>query len=41
MDLELSLSGSEPCKIDHTLSCQVHHLEEPLMLHVDAEIKVS
>ena len=41
LDLELSVSGSEPCKIDHTLHCHVHHLEEPLMLHVKAQIKAS
>ncbi|KAK2147788.1 hypothetical protein LSH36_535g01010 [Paralvinella palmiformis] len=39
LDLELSVSGSEPCKIDHTLNCHVHHLDEPLMLHVKAQIK--
>ncbi|KAK7508441.1 hypothetical protein BaRGS_00000007 [Batillaria attramentaria] len=39
MDLELSLTGSEPGHISHTLFCYVLNLEEPLHLHVEADIK--
>lgn len=40
MDLELSITGSEPGKVDKTLYCYVMNLEEPLHLHVEAEFKV-
>lgn len=40
MDMELSITGPEPGKIDHTLYCHVMNLEEPLHLHVQAEFKV-
>lgn len=40
MDLELSVTGSEPCHISHTLFCYVHNMDEPLHLHVDTDIKV-
>ncbi|XP_056008414.1 deleted in lung and esophageal cancer protein 1-like isoform X2 [Ostrea edulis] len=39
MDLELSITGSEPGKVDKTLYCYVMNLEEPLHLHVEAEFK--
>ena len=41
MDFELTVTGSVPGKVDHTLLCDIHHLAEPLMLHVEAEIKVG
>ena len=40
MDMELSITGTEPGKIDHTLYCHVMNLEEPLHLQVQAEFKV-
>ncbi|XP_060555800.1 deleted in lung and esophageal cancer protein 1-like isoform X2 [Ruditapes philippinarum] len=39
MDMELSITGTEPGKIDHTLYCHVMNLEEPLHLQVQAEFK--
>lgn len=41
MDLELSLTGTVPGHISHTLFCYVLNLEDPLHLHVDTTIKVS
>ena len=40
LEFELSVSGSKPGKLTHTLQCLIQHLEEPLMLAVHAEIKV-
>jgi hypothetical protein len=40
MDLELSITGSEPGKVDTTLYCYVMNLDEPLHLHVEADFKV-
>ena len=40
MDLELSVTGTEPGHISHTLYCYVLNLAEPLHLHVDTTIKV-
>ena len=39
-ELEVSVSGSVPGKICHTLKCHVQHLSVPLYLPVDAYIKV-
>ena len=39
-DFEVTVCGSCPGKIDHTLLCHVQHLSEPLTLHIEAEIKV-
>ncbi|XP_053374594.1 deleted in lung and esophageal cancer protein 1-like isoform X2 [Mercenaria mercenaria] len=39
MDMELSITGPEPGKIDHTLYCHVMNLEEPLHMQVQAEFK--
>ncbi|XP_061179869.1 deleted in lung and esophageal cancer protein 1-like isoform X2 [Saccostrea echinata] len=39
MDLELSITGSEPGKVDQTMYCYVMNLDEPLHLHVEAEFK--
>lgn len=41
LDLELTLSGSSPGKITHSLLCYIHHQKEPLTLYVEAEIKVK
>ena len=41
MDFDVTVTGSQPGKVDHTLKCHVHHLDEPLMLHIEAEIKVG
>ena len=40
MDMELSITGPEPGRIDHTLYCHVMNLEDPLHLQVQAEFKV-
>ncbi|XP_064614552.1 LOW QUALITY PROTEIN: deleted in lung and esophageal cancer protein 1-like [Liolophura sinensis] len=39
LDLELSITGSHPGKIDQTLLCFVDNLQEPVHLHVEAEFK--
>lgn len=39
MDLELSITGTEPGHISQTLFCYVLNLLEPLHLHVDTTIK--
>ncbi|XP_076461366.1 deleted in lung and esophageal cancer protein 1-like isoform X2 [Babylonia areolata] len=39
MDLELSVTGTQPGHISHTLYCFVLNMEEPLHLHVDTTIK--
>ncbi|KAK3588190.1 hypothetical protein CHS0354_012251 [Potamilus streckersoni] len=39
MDMELSITGVEPGKIDHTLYCYVMNMDEPLHLHVECEFK--
>ncbi|KAK3108686.1 hypothetical protein FSP39_013370 [Pinctada imbricata] len=39
MDLEMSITGTEPGKIEHTLYCYVMNLDEPLHLPVEAEFK--
>ncbi|XP_052246606.1 deleted in lung and esophageal cancer protein 1-like isoform X3 [Dreissena polymorpha] len=39
MDMELSITGSAPGKIDHTLYCHVMNLEDPLHMQVQAEFK--
>ncbi|KAL4222937.1 Deleted in lung and esophageal cancer protein 1 [Mactra antiquata] len=39
MDMEMSITGTEPGKIDHTLYCHVMNLEDPLHLQVQAEFK--
>nr|XP_022304299.1 deleted in lung and esophageal cancer protein 1-like isoform X2 [Crassostrea virginica] len=39
MDLELSITGSEPGKVDQTMYCYVMNLDDPLHLHVEAEFK--
>ena len=41
MDMELSITGPKPGRIDHTLYCHVMNLEEPLHLQVVAEFKVG
>ena len=41
MDLELSITGSEPGKVDQTMYCYVMNLDDPLHLHVEAEFKVN
>lgn len=40
MDLELSVTGSEPGKVSETIYCYVMNLDDPLHLHVEAEFKV-
>lgn len=40
MDMEISVTGSEPGKVNETLYCYVMNLDEPLHLHVEAEFKV-
>ena len=40
-ELELTVSSSRPVVIDNTLICRVQRLDKPLMLHVQAEIKVT
>ncbi|XP_059148965.1 deleted in lung and esophageal cancer protein 1-like [Physella acuta] len=37
IDLELSITGVEPCYINHTLLCHVMNLPEPLHLNIQAE----
>ena len=39
MDFDLTIVGSRPGRISHTLTCQVQHLDRPLTLSVDLEIK--
>ncbi|XP_071102579.1 deleted in lung and esophageal cancer protein 1-like [Haliotis cracherodii] len=39
MDLELSLTGVEPGKISTTLYCFVMNMDDPLALHIEAEMK--
>uniref|UniRef100_A0A8W8MX88 Deleted in lung and esophageal cancer protein 1 n=1 Tax=Magallana gigas TaxID=29159 RepID=A0A8W8MX88_MAGGI len=39
MDLELSVTGSEPGKVSETIYCYVMNLDDPLHLHVEAEFK--
>lgn len=41
LDLELSITGAEPGKLDHTLFCHVENLADPLPLHVEASVKVN
>lgn len=41
IDLELSITGVEPCHINHTLLCHVMNLPEPLHLNIQAEFIVS
>ena len=40
MDMEISVTGSEPGKVSETLYCYVMNLDEPLHLHVEADFKV-
>ena len=40
LDLDLTVSGPTPGKIEHTLLCHVQHMSEPMTLHVEAEIRV-
>lgn len=39
MDMEISVTGSEPGKVSETLYCYVMNLDEPLHLHVEADFK--
>ena len=41
MDMEISITGSEPGKVNETLYCYVMNLDEPLHLHVEADFKVK
>ena len=40
-DFEVTVSSPVPQKIAHNLLCYVHHLDEPLTLHVEVHVKVS
>ncbi|XP_013414779.1 deleted in lung and esophageal cancer protein 1 [Lingula anatina] len=39
MDCELSVTGTAPGKINHTLMCHIDNLDQPVPLHIEAEIK--
>ncbi|KAK6165505.1 hypothetical protein SNE40_022422 [Patella caerulea] len=39
IDLELSITGEEPGKLDHTLFCHIHNMENPLPLQILTEFK--
>nr|XP_006817129.1 PREDICTED: LOW QUALITY PROTEIN: deleted in lung and esophageal cancer protein 1-like [Saccoglossus kowalevskii] len=38
-EMNMSISGGKPGKIDHTLICQIEHRIEPLTLRIQADIK--
>ncbi|XP_077978029.1 deleted in lung and esophageal cancer protein 1-like [Glandiceps talaboti] len=38
-EMNMTITGGIPGKIDHTLICEIEHLSEPLTLKVQAEIK--
>ncbi|ESO99858.1 hypothetical protein LOTGIDRAFT_238688 [Lottia gigantea] len=39
IDLEISVTGVKPGKLNHTIYCQVLNMDQPLPLHVEGEFK--
>ncbi|XP_070564757.1 deleted in lung and esophageal cancer protein 1-like [Ptychodera flava] len=39
LEMNMTITGGKPGRIDHTLVCEIEHRDEPLTLRIQAEIK--